>query len=162
MKSGGKIILGIVSIVISFFLIITFNWLALGGKVVNINDVTKVQTLALSTTARFPDGVNIFAQGYLDGSATITKSNLKENLYSYKIEKGNVYKGLSSEWYENDCILKYVPNNVTQGYLQIRYKFSDLHDFPQNTLISLSIISIIIFATLALILRLAKKVITGK
>tara|TARA_R110001583_G_scaffold47395_7_gene148474 strand:+ start:4415 stop:4681 length:267 start_codon:yes stop_codon:yes gene_type:complete len=61
--------------------------------------------------------------GVIDGNATIIKSNGKNVNYKYEFKRGEIKKVIFGDWYAPTCILKYKPNNVDEGEIDIKYIF---------------------------------------
>ncbi|MDP2939366.1 MAG: hypothetical protein Q8O13_04700 [Candidatus Omnitrophota bacterium] len=146
---------GIVAIVIASILMGIFVFLdiffILRGKTIHISNVAQKKVITLSSGMQYPDGIHILITGNIDGMASIYKlyNEKKENI-RYKVEKGKVHLCLTSEWYEDECVIIYEPVDVKSGALQIRYRFSNNHEnlkLIKIYIILVSIIFISIFIT---------------
>ncbi|GEM_PF-2662147 len=96
------------------------------GKVIQIHDVKKAETVTLESVNERPSGVRFHITGHLDGEATLrwycssvtsTTCEYEEKLAPGKID---ILKG--GDWYDQTYMLIYQPSDaVHSGQLQIRY-----------------------------------------
>jgi len=96
--------------------------------VATIDNVTKDATVVLFSgkdKEKMVSGLSIYISGYIDGSATISLCENDQNVREYEISSGKVCIRRSGDWYNNECLIKYKPTNVSSGYLKIRYYFDD-------------------------------------
>ncbi len=85
-----------------------------------IEDVTKEQTITLTTDLKLPSSIEIRAIGDLDGPATISTESSWTLL---ALNPGPVDVRGGSDCYVSTFQVRYVPRKVTRGRLRVEYRF---------------------------------------
>ena len=108
-------------------------YIIVGGRTVNITDVTKEEIIILSAkgTEQNVHGIKIVVIGNIKGEATIYRYYHDGRIYKEYAIKEKVCKFMGGEYYSNTCKLKYKPSNVTSGRLRIKYKFKTIKPTPE-------------------------------
>jgi hypothetical protein len=88
------------------------------AQTVNVVDVSKSETLALTTTSSNVSGISLHVQGQLDGEAVFSAANWEPQKISGKVDF-NVYH----DWFATKCDLQYQPLSATTGTLTVQYTF---------------------------------------
>jgi hypothetical protein len=88
------------------------------AQTVNVVDVSKSETLALTTTSSNVSGISLHVQGQLDGEAVFSAANWEPQKVSGKVDF-NVYH----DWFATKCDLQYQPLSATTGTLTVQYTF---------------------------------------
>ena len=108
--------------VLSWYL---YNYFLIGGKTIQIEDVTNKTTITLTTEAHQKQmtTIGIILSGDINGSAAISVYNEVEQVFEIDIEKGKVNINKRGGCYTDKCTVEYEPLSVSSGKLQIKYKF---------------------------------------
>jgi hypothetical protein len=111
-----------------------YDW----GRVVKIDNATQARDIALEAEDKegYVWGVRISITGYIDNYAIVqqydTQNGRQYMMYENRIGKGRVSLSLDQDWYTESCLIRYKPQNVTSGNLQIRYVFKRIHETRYN------------------------------
>jgi hypothetical protein len=65
--------------------------------------------------------LDVHVSGYIDGYATFITPHGQ-----FEIQPGNVDLRTGGDYYDKAAQLEYVPDNVTEGQLTVKYKFSTI------------------------------------
>ena len=90
---------------------------------ITVNNTDKPQEIILKNSNNvIPYALNIKITGYIDGTASMHLM-LNEKPYKIKAVGNNVDITWGGDWYSNEAVIIYTPDNVTKGNLLINYGF---------------------------------------
>lgn len=89
-------------------------------RTVTIEDVTRENSITLTTDLQYPNTLEVRAVGQLEGAASI---QVGSSQYLMSLGSGPVDVAWGGDFYASQCPLRYVPQNVSIGRLRIEYRF---------------------------------------
>jgi len=111
--------------VILFYVVLSFLFLGCdSGKIIVISDVTKTNRFILNSKsnrvfAKNTCGISIKVLGNVKGTGHLYLVGKEGNLELSGTVKTNLY----SDWFGSNCVLHYIPENVSSGNITIKYTF---------------------------------------
>jgi len=102
------------------------------GESIEITQLSQPQTLRIQTPQEEAPilALKIFVKGVVDGSANIRIFDGNILKRAFVIQPGKVHMEISMQWETPAFTLKYEPENVQRGELEIKYRFVKNRYFP--------------------------------
>ncbi len=93
----------------------------------SVENLSETQLITLTKNDlgnnRFASGIVIHLTGQLDGTAKLVTNPEKESSEEHILSSGPIDLKIGGPWTESSYQINYQPENITNGNLQIRYKF---------------------------------------
>ena len=85
---------------------------------ISSQDISEAATREIRCLKEYPHALDIHVSGEINGHATFIAPHGK-----FELEPGRVHLETGTEYYEMSARLEYVPEDVTEGHLVVKYNY---------------------------------------